>query len=64
MKCGGEHLKRDCPKLKENNAAKDKVGETGDGKIKGKDGQMHAMFKSISKSTMVVDFSELGEGDE
>ena len=74
--CGGDHLKRNGPKLskkgKEKNQ-KEKGGEwcirkasdkCADGKTKVKRGQLYTMFTSLVYSTSGAEFSKLGEGDK
>ena len=58
--CGGEHLKRNCPKRakeKENNKKDD--GGADDKRAEVKGGQLHTMFISLVDVQSGIDFSEL-----
>ena len=73
--CGGEQLKRNCPKRaeKKEKTKKDYGGKwqsqgdkdkRADGKTEVKGGQLHTMFTSFLEYTSGTDFSELGEDNE
>ena len=64
-RCGGDQMKRDCPKRAEEKEKKKKDEEYGENKrTKVNGGQLHTMFKSSGDEQLGTYFSELGENDE
>ena len=64
-RCGGDHMKRDCPKCAEEKEKKKKDREDAENKrteVMG--GQLHTMFTSSGEEPPGTEFSELGEDDE
>ena len=64
-RCGGDHMKRDCPKRSEEKEKKKNDGEDANNKrteVTG--GQLHTMFTSLGEEPLGTDFSELGEDSE
>ena len=62
--CGGEHLKRNCPKCAEKNKNKNDDGGADNKRAEVKGGQLHTMFTSLVDVQSATDFSELGEDKE
>ena len=61
-RCGGDLMKRDCPKRAEEKENKKKDGEDAEKKrAEVTRGQLHAMFTSSGDEPLGKDFSELGE---
>ena len=64
-RCGGDHMKRDCPKRAEEKYNKKKDGEDANNKRTGMTGgKLHAMFTSLGDKPLGTDFSEMGEDDK
>ena len=64
-RCGGDHMKRDCPKRAEEKEIKKKDGEDAENKRTKVTGeQLHMMFTSLGEEPLGTDFSELGEDNE
>ena len=64
-RCGGDHMKRDCPKCakeKENNKKDVEDAENKRTKVTG--GHLHTMFTSLGEEPLGADFIKLGEDDE
>ena len=75
--CGGEHLKRNCPKRAEEKGKEKTKKDEGskwciqrandkcaDRKTEVKGGHLHTMFTSLVDSKLGGEFSDMGEGDE
>ena len=64
-RCGGDHMKRDCPKCAQEKEQKKKDEEDGKYKrTKATEGQLHTMFTSLGEEQLGTDFNEIGEEDE
>ena len=64
-RCGGEHMKIDCPLHAEDKENKKNNGEDAKNKrVEVTGGQLHAIFTSSGDVPSGTDFSEMGEDNE
>ena len=62
--CGGEQLKRNCPKRAKEEEKKRYDGGADDKRAEVKGGQLHTRFTSSMDAPFGIDFIEMGEDDE
>ena len=64
-RCGGDHIKRDCPKRAKEREKNKKDEEEGENKrTEATGGQLHTMFTLSGEEQIGTGFSELGEDDK